>query len=366
MTDVDLLQDAEEARAQLDEDRERERAEAFAAELAEPPIIPTAEHPRRAAVVPLRELRAGENIRPDPGDLEELALSIRQRGLVTPLIVRATGDASVPYTVVDGHRRLAALRLLSLPEGWPVRCEVVDDLTDEAEIAELQLLALHRCELPPLQVARAFRLVLDRREGLTAAALARSLGRRPAWAQQHLRLLELPAEVLARIEAGDLSLTVADLLRRGQSSGRIAGPELVRLAERAADGDATTREVREAVGSPRHERERPPWEDDEPLDRRERRPVEAEAPEPTTWQEAAPPTELTRRQVYAYLLGRLVHDYAPDDWLAERGLQRHQVYEHAWSLTPEERMRSLVEVTHQLLLGDPSAGARRILQGADG
>src|SRR5690606_1983158 len=129
-------------------------------------------------------------------------------------------------------------------------CEIREGLT-EAEVYALMLTEnVQRVPLEPLQAARALRLLLDLNDGMDVATLARSLGLRPAWATTHLKLLDLPQEVQDRLEAGDLSLTIADLLRRGQSTGRIDEAQATELAKQVAKGEISAAQVKREAGPP--------------------------------------------------------------------------------------------------------------------
>ncbi|MGE4426708.1 MAG: ParB/RepB/Spo0J family partition protein [Solirubrobacteraceae bacterium] len=242
---VDNLQEGEEAVAQLQAERaERERGRR-ATELAAEPEYDTATKDRIRQVVRVDRIAADRNIRPDLPEIHDLALSIRQRGLLTPPLVRRKPDGDGEFLLVAGHRRHAAIVAL----GWettPVD-EIVD--LDEDEAFEIQLLEnVQRVQLEPMQAARGLRLLMKRREGATAAEVARSIGLSPAWVRRHLRLLELPDEVQRRVADGDLSLTIADLLRRQTDKGAITGRQAIDLAGKVAQGDMTPAEIRATFG----------------------------------------------------------------------------------------------------------------------
>jgi ParB/RepB/Spo0J family partition protein len=242
---VDDFQSGEEAVAQLAAERYEKERERLAAELRAEPAFDTATKDRVRHVVRVDRIAPDRNIRPDLPEIHDLALSIRQRGLLTPPLVRRRPDADGEFLLVAGHRRHAALVAL----GWettPVD-EIVDLDADEA--FELQLLEnVQRVQLEPMQAARGLRLLMKRREGATAAEVARSIGLSPAWVRRHLKLLELPDEVQQRVADGDLSLTIADLLRRQTDKGTITGKQAIDLAGKVAQGDMTPAEIRATFG----------------------------------------------------------------------------------------------------------------------
>jgi ParB/RepB/Spo0J family partition protein len=242
---VDDFQKGEEAVAQLNAERAEQARGRLAAELAAEPAFDTAAKDRVRQVVRVDRISTDRNIRPDLPEIHDLALSIRQRGLLTPPIVRRRPDRDGEFLLVAGHRRHAALVAL----GWettPVD-EIVD--LDEDEAFEIQLLEnVQRVQLEPMQAARGLRLLMKRREGSSAAEVARSIGLSPTWVRRHLKLLELPDEVQRRVADGDLSLTIADLLRRQTDKGSITSGQAIDLAGQVARGDMTPAEIRATFG----------------------------------------------------------------------------------------------------------------------
>ncbi|MGX6446494.1 ParB/RepB/Spo0J family partition protein [Patulibacter sp. S7RM1-6] len=242
---VDDFQSGEEAVAQLNAERAAKEQERLMAELAAEPEYGTAAKDRVRQVVRVDRIAADRNIRPDLPEIHDLALSIRQRGLLTPPLVRRKPGGDGEFLLVAGHRRYAAIVAL----GWettPVD-EIVD--LDEDEAFEIQLLEnVQRVQLEPIQAARGLRLLMKRREGASVAQVARSIGLSPAWVRRHLKLLELPEEVQQRVTDGDLSLTIADLLRRHTDKGTITTKQAVDLAGKVAQGDMTAAEIRKTFG----------------------------------------------------------------------------------------------------------------------
>lgn len=415
MGDVDKLQIAEEAAAQRAEAKATKRRERQATELREAPLRPgLATRARVTRAIPLAQVHPGENIRLDLPEIQELALSIREVGLLTPLLVRpwdddAKVDGELPkeadpaleqFRLVAGHRRHAALTALTeagLDDFADAPCEVRDGLTQAEAYALMLTENVQRVPLEPIQAARALRLLLDLDEGMDAATLARSLGLRPAWATTHLKLLDLPQEVQDRLEAGDLSVTIADLLRRGQATGRIDEEKAKELARKVATGEITTAQAREVAGPPPKPNTQAPTTVPVGPDGR---PVDPTAPS-TNWQDLSegavrgdlqrPATPLSgepRANPYAsgeplvgtpgtkasaqgddrsaasapvipyedrldaYLLGRALREWASDEYLDELGIDRVQADAYAMMLGFEERIAAIRHVSAELMERD--------------
>lgn len=174
----------------------------------------------------------------DQDDLAELVHSIREFGVLQPIVVRPTsGRGGAKYELVMGERRFRA----SKAAGLSTIPAVVKDTADENMLRDALLENLHRAELNPLEEASAYQQLLSD-FGITQEALATRLGRSRPQISNTLRLLKLPADVQARVAAGVLSagharavLSVedADLMRR--LADKIVNEDLsVRAAEAAA------------------------------------------------------------------------------------------------------------------------------------
>ena len=134
----------------------------------------------------------------DEDALEELAESIRQVGLLQPVVVRAAGPGR--YELIMGERRWRASQRAGLTEiGAIVKQTQDDDLLRDALIENL-----HRQQLDPLEEAAAYQQLLDD-FGATHEELARKIGRSRPHISNTLRLLNLPPAVQKRVAAGVLS-----------------------------------------------------------------------------------------------------------------------------------------------------------------
>lgn len=127
--------------------------------------------------------------RQDFGDLQELAESIRTKGLLAPILVRPRGER---YQVVAGERRLRACRMAGLTE---VPCIEVD--VSDSEMLEVALIEnLQRKDLDPFEEAEAYRRLMDE-FGYTHAEMARVLGKARSTITETLSLLVIPDEIRA-------------------------------------------------------------------------------------------------------------------------------------------------------------------------
>jgi ParB family chromosome partitioning protein len=203
----------------------------------------------------LREIPV-ELVRPNPrqprrsfdeGALAELAESIRARGVLQPIVVRALPGGH--YELVAGERRLRAARLAEL-ESIPA---VVRDAEDweRLDIALAENMA--RIDLNAVEEARACAMLVDDL-GLTKEEVGRRVGRSRVAISNLIRLLELPEEALELIEDGRLSEGHGRALllckdhatrRRLAFDARDAGWSVRETERRAREAETGTEEPRE-------------------------------------------------------------------------------------------------------------------------
>jgi len=150
-----------------------------------------------------------ENLRPNPDQprrsfddaaLAELAQSIREKGILQPLIVRPVPDSTEVYEIVAGERRWRAAQRAGLHEA-PV---IVRDF-DDTEVLEIGIIEnIQREGLNPIEEAAAYRQLIDR-FGHTQDKVAEALGKSRSHVANCLRLLNLPDPVQAMVTEGRLS-----------------------------------------------------------------------------------------------------------------------------------------------------------------
>ncbi len=155
----------------------------------------------RYAEIPLAEISANPR-QPrtvfDEEAMAELVHSIREVGLLQPVVVRPAGGER--YELVAGERRWRAAGLAQL-ERIPA---IVRDTADDALLRDALLENLHRAQLNALEEAAAYQQLLDD-FGCTQDELAARIGRSRPQVSNTLRLLRLPAAVQRRVAAGVLS-----------------------------------------------------------------------------------------------------------------------------------------------------------------
>lgn len=177
-------------------------------EVAAPPpaVEPAGPEPGAVPGASFREVPV-EAIRPnskqprqvfDEDAQEELKLSIREFGLLQPVVVRETEPGS--YELVMGERRWRASRDLEMAT-IPA---IVRETADDAMLRDALLENLHRAQLNPLEEAAAYRQLLDE-FGTTHEELAGRIGRSRSQVTNTIRLLNLPVPVQRRVAAGVLS-----------------------------------------------------------------------------------------------------------------------------------------------------------------
>ncbi|MDF1619966.1 ParB/RepB/Spo0J family partition protein [Pseudothioclava nitratireducens] len=160
--------------------------------------------PRRAEMrVPLERLEPNPD-QPrrtfEPEALEELAASIREKGVIQPLIVRKHPSKPDHYEIVAGERRWRASQIAQLHE-LPV---IVRDFSD-TEVLEIAIIEnIQRAELNPLEEALGYRQLMDR-FGHTQERLAEALSKSRSHIANLLRLLQLPDDLQDMLRDGRLT-----------------------------------------------------------------------------------------------------------------------------------------------------------------
>lgn len=132
-----------------------------------------------------------------PEELAELTDSIKQNGILQPLLVRKKGSG---YEIVAGERRYQAAKAAGLSEVPVVIREISDD-----EVFKLALIEnLQRSDLSPLEEAQGYRQLI-KEKGLTQEELAKILSKSRSAITNTLRLLDLPEEVQGLVDEGKLT-----------------------------------------------------------------------------------------------------------------------------------------------------------------
>ena len=166
--------------------------------------------------------------------LDALALSIQEVGILQPIVVRKT---STGFELIAGERRLRAAKRAGLAT-IPV---VIRDSDDAESLREALIENIHREDLNPIELAEAFRELLEEL-GLKQETLAERLGMSRSHIANTIRLLQLPAEVQQLLSQGKIQAG------HGRALLTLANAEAQRaLSVRIAAEDLTVREVEELV-----------------------------------------------------------------------------------------------------------------------
>jgi ParB family chromosome partitioning protein len=167
----------------------------------------------------------------DAKALDELAASIREHGLLEPIVVRRPAPGADRFEIIAGERRWRACQKAGLREALVV----VKDVTPKHAFELALIENVQREDLNPVELAEALdRLV--REHDYTQEALAERLGKDRTTVANSLRLLKLPPAVRTKIAQGELSEGHARALLGAQDAGKIE-----QLAERVLRGKLSVR-----------------------------------------------------------------------------------------------------------------------------
>ncbi|MDO5612584.1 MAG: ParB/RepB/Spo0J family partition protein [Paracoccus sp. (in: a-proteobacteria)] len=166
----------------------------------------------------------------DAEALNELAESLKARGVLQPLIVRQHPNDAGLYQIVAGERRWRAAQIAQLHE-LPV---IIRDLSD-TEVLEIALIEnIQRADLNPMEEAASFRQLMDR-FGHTQEQLAEALNKSRSHIANLLRLLNLPDPVQSYVREGKLTA--------GHARALITAPNPVQMARQVIDRGLSVRET---------------------------------------------------------------------------------------------------------------------------
>lgn len=197
----------------------------------------TAPASRDRAMLPIEQITANPD-QPrrnfDPSALQELADSLRQHGVLQPLIVRKHPRDDSLYQIVAGERRWRAAQMAQLHE-LPV---IVRDFSD-TEVLEVAIIEnIQRSDLNAIEEAMSFRQLMDR-FGHTQEKLAEALNKSRSHIANLLRLLNLPDQVQDLVKDGKLTA--------GHARALITSDNPTAMARRVVDGGLSVRDTEELV-----------------------------------------------------------------------------------------------------------------------
>ena len=170
----------------------------------------------------------------DDAAIAELADSIRQHGLIQPIVVRYTGTN---YQIVAGERRWRACRMLGMSD-VPV---IIKDL-DDSQTAQIALIEnIQREDLNPVEEAMAYRSLMDDYD-MTQEELSKIVGKSRSSIANAVRLLNLPDEVVELLKKREITSGQAKALAAAETD-----EEMIELAKLAAAGKITVRGIEKAI-----------------------------------------------------------------------------------------------------------------------
>jgi ParB/RepB/Spo0J family partition protein len=186
--------------------------------------------------LPIRQLRTSLNaIRENyPAALTELASSIKEKGLMQPIVVRPKKSY---YEIVAGHRRFYACKFLH----WTrVMCNIVE--VDDKEAYELSLIEnLQQKSMNPIEEGKAFRQYVKKFGWGGESDLARKIGRSQEYISRRIKLLDLPEEMQQEIMRNRISVSLAqELFQLNDSESQ----EAIKFIE---ENQLNSKETRELV-----------------------------------------------------------------------------------------------------------------------
>ena len=176
----------------------------------------------------------------DDAAIAELADSIRQHGLIQPIVVRSTG---ANYQIVAGERRWRACRMLGMSE-VPVIIKELDD-SETAQIALIE--NIQREDLNPVEEAMAYRSLMDDYD-MTQEELSKIVGKSRSSIANAVRLLNLPDEVVELLKKREITSGQAKALAAAETE-----EEMIELAKLAAAGKITVRGIEKAIAKAANE-----------------------------------------------------------------------------------------------------------------
>jgi len=201
------------------------------------PIEPTAGGGSGMMEVPVDRITTNPDqprTRFDDESLEELAASMKEVGVLQPIIVTGDGEG---YVLVAGERRWRAAKRA----GLAVIPAVIRESTGNSTLVEALVENVQRQDLTPLEEAHAYQQLLEN-YGMTQEQVAVRVGKSRPSISNTLRLLQLPIEVQELVESGDLSAGHARALVGLEDTAYS-----IHLAQRAVDDGWSVRQIEDAV-----------------------------------------------------------------------------------------------------------------------
>jgi len=192
------------------------------------------------SMIPLELIEANpDQPRTNPGNLDELAASIREKGVLEPILVRSVGPNR--YQIISGERRFRAASMAGLDEIPAIEFDVDDKETLEIALVE----NIQRKDLTPFEEAEGFQL-LQQRFGYTHDKISQVIGKSRTTVTETLLINDIPDRIRAMCrEAGIANKSVLVQIAR-------AGDEeaMERVMRRVAVGELSREELRKQTAAP--------------------------------------------------------------------------------------------------------------------
>lgn len=189
----------------------------------------------------------------DKEALEQLASSIREHGILQPIIVRSISSGS--YQIIAGERRWRAAKIAGLSE---VPVVIRDDITEEQAMQFALIENLQRENLNPIEEAQGYKELIEK-YSMTQDQLSRTIGKARSTIANSLGLLSLPNGVKELLQRGELSAGHCKALRQIKDDAL-----MTEVANKAAQGELSVRQV-EAIARREAKRIRAREEDKEQI-----------------------------------------------------------------------------------------------------
>jgi ParB family chromosome partitioning protein len=198
------------------------------------PRMPPEGHQRLVALDQIKSSAFNPRKDFDESELADLAESIRQKGLVQPIVVRPHPETATGYEIVAGERRWRAAQRAGL-HMVPV---IIRELTDQ-EMLELAIIEnVQRADLNAIEEAGGYRELIDR-FNYTQDQLAEVIGKSRSHLANTLRLLKLPEDVQSMVSRGELTA--------GHARALVGREDALKLARTIVERNLNVREVEALV-----------------------------------------------------------------------------------------------------------------------
>ena len=169
--------------------------------------------------------------------IEELAYSIKNLGLIEPIVVRRS-NGEKPYELIAGHRRLKACKMIG--------CKTIKALIINANDKDAYLIAiaenLQRKSLNPIEEAMAYYNYIHKKGWGGITELAKNLGKSPAYISMYIKLLDLPVEIQEMIAKGEIKPFVAAELEKVKDN-----KQMLQLSKELITKKLSMRQLRQRI-----------------------------------------------------------------------------------------------------------------------